>query len=492
MNRHQRDQIPRGRHSCLPRPTGSRRICFQPVRTAHESSEQAQEHLRTGWKPILQLPLRRILSFCSLVCLSLLGVSCGRGVAKPEEDKPAPVKWEGMRQVILEEWTELVGTTQPLPDHAARITAPIGGVVLTVLPARSGGQTAGDKSPIAEGQPVEKGEILAQLDPTAIEANLAKAQAAKKVLQAEREVAETTVRQASLELKSLQELAKEKTSGDRQLVSPIMLERAGLAVESAKATLRANDRKLEGADKDEKALELEIQLFTLKAPRKGRLGRIQVVIGQTLPLGAPVAELVDIEEEIDVLCFVPPSEARKLQLGQPAHVGLLDKSTSVETMAGPEGKVVYIANQAEAETGLFAVKVRFPNSELRLRASSVARVQILTSPGKACWAVPEAALLEDQDPPGIVVVEKVVTKKNADGKEEQTGKAVRLQAKTGIRDRSKNQVEILRLEDPAKKWHGALEETDVVVEKGQSLQTGDAVKFEEEEEEEEKKPEEKP
>jgi hypothetical protein len=47
------------------------------------------------------------------------------------------------------------------------------------------------------------------------------------------------------------------------------------------------------------------------------------------------------------------------------------------------------------------------------------------------------------------------------------------------------------LEDPEKKWHGELEQTLIVVEKGQGLQTGDAVKLEEEEEEETPKPEEK-
>ena len=46
---------------------------------------------------------------------------------------PAPVKWEGPRQLFLEEWTELVGTTEPLPDHAARVTAPVEGRVSAVL-----------------------------------------------------------------------------------------------------------------------------------------------------------------------------------------------------------------------------------------------------------------------------------------------------------------------------------------------------------------------
>ena len=217
-----------------------------------------------------------------------------------------------------------------------------------------------------------------------------------------------------------------------------------------------------------------------------------MVIGQTVPAGAPVAEVVGIEDEIDVLCFVSAADVRKLQVGQPARIGGFEKDALAEVNADPEGKVVYIADQAETETGSFAVKVRFPNRDLKLRASSVTRVRILTKPGKACWTVPESALLEDQDPPGIVVVEDVAIAKNAEGKDEQTGKARRLRAVIGMRDRVLHQVEILKLEDVEKKWRGDVEHALFVVENGQGLQTGDAVKLEEEDDEDVAKPEEKP
>jgi RND family efflux transporter MFP subunit len=424
------------------------------------------------------------LCLSALLPLMCLALGCNRA-PKPAEEKipPAPVKWEGPRQLFLEEWTELVGTTQPLPDHAARVTAPVEGRVLAVLPS-SGGK------PIVEGQAVSQGDVLVRLDDAVVVANRAKAEAAKKVVQAERDVAELAVEQASLEVKRLTELKRQQDAqspGRVQLVPAVEMEKANLALKAAQASLRAVDRKLEAADKEEKALDLQIQLYTLTAPRSGRLGRVQVVVGQTLPVGAAVAEVVDIDAEIDVLCFVPAVEARKLQVSQPVRAGGLSKDAG-ETAADAEGKVVYIADQAEAETGSFAVKMRFPNRDLKLRASTIVRVRVLTKPGKACWAVPESALLEDQDPPGIIVVEDIEVKKNAEGKEEQTGHARRLQAVTGVRDRVLHQVEILRLEDPEKKWHGELEQALFVIEKGQGLQTGDAVKLEEEEEEEPAKP----
>ena len=50
----------------------------------------------------------------------------------------------------------------------------------------------------------------------------------------------------------------------------------------------------------------------------------------------------------------------------------------------------------------------------------------------------------------------------------------------------------MRLEDEEKKWHGDLEHALIVIEKGQGLQTGDAVKLDVEEDEEATKPDAKP
>jgi hypothetical protein len=91
--------------------------------------------------------------------------------------------------------------------------------------------------------------------------------------------------------------------------------------------------------------------------------------------------------------------------------------------------------------------------------------------------------MEDSEPPTVVVVEDKQEKELPGGKTEETGKARRLNAVLGVRDRVKRLVEIVRLEDPDKKWHGDLESTDVVKEKGNGLQTGDSIKLEVDEDE---------
>src|SRR5581483_6230110 len=103
---------------------------------------------------------RTALWLGALLTLACSTLGCKRPAAPAEEKvPPAPVKWEGARQLFLEEWTELVGTTQPLPDHAARVTAPVEGRVLAVLQGAAG-------KPVVEGQPVDKGDVLVRLDAT--------------------------------------------------------------------------------------------------------------------------------------------------------------------------------------------------------------------------------------------------------------------------------------------------------------------------------------
>src|SRR5262249_1182217 len=116
------------------------------------------------------------------------------------------------------------------------------------------------------------------------------------------------------------------------------------------------------------------------------------------------------------------------------------------------------------------------------------RIRVLTQPGRAALTLPESALFEDQDPPAVLVVENYKKEiKHEEGKEDkevETGTARKLRVKLGIRDRVLHLVEILSLDDREKKWQGTLETAKFVVERGQGLRNGDAIRLEQEDEEE--------
>src|SRR5262249_56404921 len=108
--------------------------------------------------PMITASLRGGPSLCTILAATALCLSgCGRTTPPEESAAPAPVKWMEARQFFIEEWTDLLGTSQPLPEHAARVTAAVEGRVLSVL-------RSADGKPVLEGQWVKKGDVIVQLD----------------------------------------------------------------------------------------------------------------------------------------------------------------------------------------------------------------------------------------------------------------------------------------------------------------------------------------
>jgi multidrug efflux pump subunit AcrA (membrane-fusion protein) len=417
-----------------------------------------------------------------LVCGAalLVAIGCKPAAAPPEEKPPpAPVKWEPPISSALEEWTELIGTTAPVPDRAARVTAPIEGRVVALF---------GDagQAPVVEGQRVEKGTPLARLDDAKVRADVAKAEAAQEVLKEVEKQAKLAVELAASEVERLRKLVEDdekdkdkQPPGNRRttLVTAVDRLKADIALKDAESKLKAAAGMIVAGAKDLESMRVTANLHVLTAPIAGRVGPAMVVRGQTLSVGTPVAEIVDIDEQIDVLCYVPPAVLAKLKLGQPVLTGGFDPDPTGPKAIQAEGEIVYIADRAEPDTGNFVVKVRVANGEAKFRANRILHVRVLTKPGRECLSLRESAIQEDEEFPTVVVITDVKVGPDADGKEQTTGVARRLRVVLGTRDRTLRQVEILSLDDPEKKWSGTVADALFVVEGGQGLQTGDAVKL---------------
>ena len=113
------------------------------------------------------------IHFCALaVCVLALLSGCGRGAppAVNEEHSHAPVKVVAPQILALAQRTELLGSTMPLPNQAARIATQVEGRVVSIL-------DDGKSKPLVEGQWVNEGQIVAQLDDRIAKASLEKAQA---------------------------------------------------------------------------------------------------------------------------------------------------------------------------------------------------------------------------------------------------------------------------------------------------------------------------
>ena len=327
---------------------------------------------------------------------------------------------------------------------------------------------------LQEGDEVAAGEPIVYLDNRILRLNRDKAQSA--VSSAEQDVAQaqTASNLAAANLASQQELQKKTPS----LVPEIQMKSFQAAAQDAQSKLLAARQRHDQAKKDLETLDAQIALYTLKAPIKGRLGRVQAAVGQTLASGADVAEIVNIDNQIDVLCFASQRDAAGLRVGQPANLGGFDQQPGEVRTTDLGGAVAFVSDKAEPESGCFVVKVRFPNKDPHLRGNVVQRVRVQTREGEQQPSIREQWLIEDRDPPSVVVVEDIKTKKNADGKDEETGTARRLGALISVRDRENRLVGLRGLVDAdGKAYPGDLKDVPFVTEGAQGLETGDPVRL---------------
>ena len=412
-----------------------------------------------------------------LTC-SLAGCA-GKPAAAPEVLPPAPVQLATTQEIVIGEWTELLGATQPLPNRSARITAAVEGRVTWLLDDPA----AKNDKPLCEGQRITKGKAIGQLDDRLVRANMDKLKSSlAETLELKRQ-SELGVKAAQLELNNLKALSGTAMNPRDKLVTQVQVDKAQIVLDTAQSKQKETEEKCKGIEEEIKALKDQFDLYVLRAPITGRLGAIQAVPGQTLAIGAIVAEVIDLDS-IDVLCFVPPYTAGKLALGQPVRL------VSDQSDDRGSGKIEFIAVQAQPDTGSFAVKARFPNAQQQLRSGSVVRVEALTKPREPRITIPESALLEDQDPPSVVIVRGEIEEvENPEThKMEKLGTVRKVNAKIGMRDRRSHRVEILGLEDPETKAQVPLNgDVQFVVKGGQGLEgdskEGDRIKLEEEEEE---------
>jgi RND family efflux transporter MFP subunit len=437
-------------------------------------------------RPVLSLPLALLLA------LALPGCKKEAEQAADEGPKEAPVKWEGPERHDLKEWTELLGTTQPLPGQVARVSASVGGPVVSLLRDEKG-------QPVAEGQEVAKEQVLARLDDYTVRAARDKAQASKAELQALVQQAAAAVELARINLSSVEKLhSAGRGAAGLPGVSQVEVEKAKVSLDQARAQQKAAQAKLDAIQTELKSLEEEAALYVLRAPIAGRLGIFNAGLGQALSAGTTVAEIVNLDE-IDVLCFVPARTAAALKLKQEARL-----EGEIEG-AEPPGHVAFIGVQAQPETGTVGVKVRFPNKKRGLRANMLQRIQVLTNSKKDCLTIPESALMEDTDPPTVNIVEiamrknkegklEPLKKKDKEGKEEDMFQSKKVLAEVGLRGtivehgKEEHCVEILGLKDiETKKPLPLTEKTLFVYEGGNGLERGDFIKKEEEHKPEEAK-----
>ncbi|MDY0208097.1 MAG: efflux RND transporter periplasmic adaptor subunit [Pseudomonas sp.] len=230
-----------------------------------------------------------------------------------------------------------------------------------------------DKVLFTEGQFVEKGTVLAQIDPRNYQATL---------LQAEGALQETRAQLASaeLDLKRYQGLYKEDS------IARQTLEQQQATVAQYKGSLKVREAQRDNA-------RLDVEHTRIVAPISGRLGLRALDAGNYV--SAASTELVSITQDnpIAVNFTIPEHELQAVlqayQLGEPLGVQAWNRD---ETQLLAEGVLESIDNQVDVTTGSVRLKARFENPSQALFPNQFVNVRLQVTVHEQALLLPADAI----------------------------------------------------------------------------------------------------
>ncbi|PRH84801.1 efflux transporter periplasmic adaptor subunit [Labrys okinawensis] len=231
---------------------------------------------------------------------------------------------------------------------------------------------------VEEGQTVEAGSVVARMDVTDLQAQLAGTRA--QVRRAEKTIAEAEAALAQRESELVlahQELDRASTLATRGYGTTQQLDLRRSQLNVAEAAKKAGIANLDEANAAADAARAEVARVSslvddavLTAPRRGRIEYKLVQSGEVVAAGAPVVTLLDLSD-VYMTIFLPSRAAGRLALGDEARI-ILDAAPDyvvpatvsfVATDAQFTPKAVETAD--EREKLMFRVKLRIAPTLLR-------------------------------------------------------------------------------------------------------------------------------
>lgn len=225
-----------------------------------------------------------------------------------------------------------------------------------------------------EGQQVQKGDLLAEIDSRPFEVQLAQAKGQLAKDQA-------TLANARLDLVRYQKLAK------TNLVSQQELDNQQALVKQSEASIRIDEATISNA-------QLQLTYSKITAPISGRVGLKQVDVGNYISGGSstPIV-VINQMDPVDVLFTLPEQDlanviqARKSNADLP--VTALDRNNQFELA---QGTLFSVDNQIDAATGTIKLKARFPQQENTLFPNQFVNVRLYVTTLEKAVVIPNAAL----------------------------------------------------------------------------------------------------
>ena len=300
-----------------------------------------------------------------LTSLVLLA-ACSEQSAPPEQRVPVTVGTAERRDVPFE--LAATGTVEPLQTVA--VQPQVGGPIVRIA--------------FREGQDVEKGQVLFQIDPRPFQTTLAQAEA---ILSRDRAQASN----AEQEAKRYSELA------EREYVTAQQYDQARTGSVAAAATFAASEAAVEEA-------RLNLQYATIRAPIGGRTGSLRVREGN-LVRASDATALVTINQIRPILVRFAVPAANLPMIQKYRSASLVVRAEPVGGGTPSEGTLAFVDNAVDTTTGTILLKGTFPNAKGELWPGEFVNVRLRLYVDEDALTVPRRAVVAGQEGSYVFVVQ---------------------------------------------------------------------------------------
>lgn len=206
------------------------------------------------------------------------------------------------------------------------------------------------------GSEVKKGEVLFVIDPRPYQAEMDRAEAAASSARAKAEL-------AKLELTRSEKLLAEKAIPQREY------DESASSVKELDANARAAQASYEAA-------KLNLNYTQVRSPIDGRVSKAEITVGNLIDASAKLTSVVSTDR---IYASFDGDEDTYLRVGAVSHQGqavAVRVGLANETGFPHEGKLEFVDNQLDPQTGSVRMRATFVNADKVLVPGLFARVQL--------------------------------------------------------------------------------------------------------------------
>lgn len=319
--------------------------------------------------PIRISAARLVILLTTLACTGCAGEDTAGGPpAESRGQPPVPVTTAVVVQKAMPIEIRVIGSAEAYSTVAIR------------------SQTTGQLTAVnfSEGDEVREGQVLFELDRRPLEAALLQAQA-----NLERDLAQAA--NAEVQSKRMQQLV------ERGIAPREQADTSRTAVAALNATVDADRAALENA-------KVQLQYATITAPISGRTGAL-MVHGGNLVRANDATPLVTINQvsPVSVAFSIPESRLPELNRYR-SHGSLQVTATPPNDDVPSVGRITFVDNAVDQNTGTIRIKGTFPNADRRLWPGQFVNVVVTLTTDPEAIVVPSVAVQDGQQGPYVFAV----------------------------------------------------------------------------------------